>query len=208
MSRSATARLFAALDPSLEVREALAAWARGATAGWGSRAETAHGPSVRVLEARSLHLTLCFLDSRPVAEIEALASALGACAAPVGELSVGAPLLLPPRRPRALAVEIHDRNGELDRLQRALSDALAQASRWEPERRRFKAHITLARMREGFTRTRASAVEQSSLALTPTPQLRFTPEAIVLYRSLLEPTGAIYEAIAACDLAPAGRPAI
>jgi hypothetical protein len=37
--------------------------------------------------------------------------------------------------------------------------------------------------------------------LPPTPQLSFTPGAVVLYRSWLEPQGASYEALATRELA-------
>ena len=54
-------------------------------------------------------------------EIDALAAVPLATETEVGELSVGAPLWLPPRRPRNLAVEIHDDpDGGLERLQREL----------------------------------------------------------------------------------------
>jgi 2'-5' RNA ligase len=206
MSRGATARLFAALDPPAEACEELAAWARAVAAGWSSGTARRPQRPVRVLDARSLHLTICFLGARPVAEIEPLAAALGSCTEPVGELSVGAPLLLPPRRPRALAVEIHDRDGELARLQRDVGHALAGASSWEPEQRRFRAHITLARMRADTTTSsvREGRSAGESPLLPPTPQLRFTVGSIVLYRSWLEPAGATYEAVAVCDLPLAG----
>jgi RNA 2',3'-cyclic 3'-phosphodiesterase len=204
MSRGATARLFAALDPPAEVGEQLAAWARAVAAGWGSGTARRPQRPVRVLDASSLHLTICFLGARPVAEIEPLAAALGSCTARVGELSVGAPLRLPPRRPRALAVEIHDRDGELARLQRDVSDALAGASSWEPEQRRFRAHITLARMLADTTTVRERRSAGEPPLLPPTPQLRFTPGSIILYRSWLDPAGATYEALATCDLPSAG----
>ena len=144
----ATARLFIALDPPPHVGEQLVAWAREALRGAGARAS---GPaSVRVLDPTLLHLTLCFLGSRPVEEIATLGDLLATCASPVGELSIGAPLWLPPRRPRALAVEIHDDpNGGLRALQRTLLEALASRFGFrEPQRRRFRAHVTLARIRE------------------------------------------------------------
>ena len=69
-----------------------------------------------------------------------------ACATEVGELSVGAPLWLPPRRPRALAVEIHDDDGRARRpARRPWQGAAGEAVGWEPERRRFRAHVTVAR---------------------------------------------------------------
>jgi 2'-5' RNA ligase len=202
MSRGATARLFVALDPPEEVCEELAAWARRVAAASGV-AQRTRGPGrpMRVLEARSLHLTLCFLGSRPVSEIDALSGALDSCAEPVGQLSVGAPLWLPPSRPRTLAVEIGDRDGRLARLQRSVARALTGASGWEPERRRFRAHVTVARVRD--------AVPVAHTPLPATPRLSFAPETLVLYRSLLAPAGAEYEAIAVRDLAgpePSPRP--
>jgi 2'-5' RNA ligase len=147
---------------------------------------------MRVLEAHSLHLTLCFLGNRPVTEVDALSGALASCAEPVGELSVGAPLWLPPRRSRSLAVEIGDRDGRLASLQRSLVGALAGASGWEPERRRFRAHVTVARVRD----TMADGHDP----LPPTPRLSFTPDVLALYRSRLAPTGAEYQALATCQL--------
>lgn len=201
MSRGASARLFVAVDPPLRVREELADWARRVAVEARSRS------GLRVLAATSLHLTLCFLGSRPVGEIDRLAAAIGDCDEHASELSVGAPLWLPPRRPRALAVEIHDRDGELARVHERVNGALSTVSGWQPERRRFRPHITLIRVgrgafgtgREGSTRARR---EQP---LPATPWLTFIPEAIVLYRSWLAPDGASYEALARSELTSAAR---
>jgi RNA 2',3'-cyclic 3'-phosphodiesterase len=205
MARGATARLFAAVDPPPEVCEELAEWALEAVADGGSwkarRPRRPHRPP-RPLKADALHLTLCFLGSRPVGEIPELISALSPCAEAVGELSVGAPLWLPPRRPHALAVEIHDRAGALAGLHASVAGALARASDWEPERRRFRPHITVVRMRESPMSARGQTGEPP--LLPPTPQLRFTPESIVLYRSLSAPGGTTYDALASSFLGPAG----
>jgi 2'-5' RNA ligase len=200
MSRARGLRLFVALEVPAEVRSRLVAWARealGATRatafGGGEFASDARPRGVpRVLPADSLHLTLCFLGSRPAEELPGLSAAVAvASAAGVGELSLGAPVWLPPRRPHALAVEVHDEDGRLGTLQRTVSDELAQAGGWEPERRRHRAQITLARLRGG----------ERVQALPATPPLSFTPQALVLYRSQLHPDGARYEALAQHELA-------
>jgi len=204
MTRDATARLFVAVDPPAQVCEGLLGWARTALArlpvgrGRGALAD------MRLLEAEALHVTLCFLGGRPVGEIDAIASALSGCAMEVGELSLGAPLWLPPRRPRALAVEIHDPDGGLTRLHGALREALADATGWQPERRRFKAHITVARMRGRSAGWRRFA-QAGEPPLPATPPLSFTPAAVVLYRSWLSPAGASYQALATCELLAAER---
>ena len=149
-----------------------------------------------------LHLTLCFLGSRPLAEIGAIGSALGVCTVQTGELSVGRPAVASAARPRSLGVAIHDDEGDPRRSARAVRNAVCEAIAWEPERRRFRAHVTLAR-----TRGRPAAgwnLPGGSDRLPATPQLRFAAESVTLYRSWLAPQGASYEALASCDL-PAWR---
>jgi len=193
MSRGATARLFVAVDPPLPVCEELSAWARRAAAAALRHASVHEQEPLRILDPALLHLTLCFLGARPVDEIEELAGAVAECAGGVCELSVGAPVWLPPRRPRSLAVEIHDDDGELARLHARVTAALAGAVAWEPDRRRFRAHVTVARVRGQPSRRRRAPAPDP---LPATPQLRFAAESICLYRSWLAPSGASYEAIA------------
>jgi 2'-5' RNA ligase len=201
MTAGPTARLFVAVDPPEAVGERLGAWGRSAAAALKGHLGRGAAPTLRVLEPSLLHLTLCFLGGRPVGEIESIAAALRTCTGEVGELSVGAPLWLPPRRPQALAVEVQDSAGGLARLQREVSDTIATASSWEAERRRFRAHITVARVRG---RVRSPRGRPSPWpALPATPPARFRPTSVVLYRSWLSPTGARYEAIAARGLAGA-----
>jgi RNA 2',3'-cyclic 3'-phosphodiesterase len=205
MSRGASARLFVAIDPPMRVREELSEWARRVAAE--ARAHGGQRGGLRVLAAASLHLTLCFLGSRPVAEIDALAAAIGACEEHPCELSVGAPLWLPARHPRALAVEVHDREDELARVHTRVSSALSGAGDWQPERRRLRPHITLIRVgRGGFGGARAgSGRVRGEQPLPATPWLSFRPEAIVLYRSWLAPEGARYEALARGELTRAAH---
>jgi RNA 2',3'-cyclic 3'-phosphodiesterase len=219
--RAVTARLFAAVDPPPAVREQLAAWAREVAAALRAQAGAAQDAKLRLLAPETMHVTLCFLGTRPVTEIDALTTALEQCEVPpAGELALGAPLWLPPRNPRSLALEIGDGEGRLERLQRAIVEAFARASAWEPDRRRFRAHVTVARIGRGkpsrsirsgraggWSRGEMGANEgrgEESGArgpfLPPTPQLSFTPGAVVLYRSWLEPQGARYEALATREL--------
>jgi 2'-5' RNA ligase len=193
MTRGASARLFVAAELPEPVRERLVEWAR-LTATTLRRSGGARG-ALRLLDAESLHLTLCFLGSRPVAEIGALGEALGPCAeGPACELGLGAPVWLPPRGPRTLAIEVHDDSGALGALRERVGGALAAVSGWQPERRRFRAHVTVARMRGG------QRGPDGEGPLPPTPRLSFVPPALVLYRSWLDPAGASYEALASCAL--------
>jgi 2'-5' RNA ligase len=196
--RSPTARLFVAIDPPEDVRKQLAEWARSASRAGDDRVRA--NASLRVLDPKLLHVTLCFLGNRPVGEMDLLAEQLAACGGPAGELSLGAPLWLPAQRPRALAVELHDEGGKLARLQAEVVGAVEEVSGWQPNggaragegatkaQRRFHPHITVARMRQGTT--------SYERILPPTPSLSFVPGELVLYRSWLSPEGASYEAVA------------
>jgi len=154
------------------------------------------GAPPRVLDAELLHVTLYFLGNRPTEEIDAIAAQLAACAGPAGDLSLGAPLWLPLRRPRALAVELHDEQGWLARLQRSVVAAYAELGESGPtttprqpgrptKHRHFRPHVTVVRMR-----TNTAPRERT---LPPTPALSFSPNELILYRSWLSPEGANYE---------------
>ncbi len=235
MTRGAEARLFAAVDLPAAVRAELARWARdaassvraasraasdmgaaplpGGRAGRPPATRRSTGGRLRLLEPDTLHVTLCFLGSRPVGEVEALGIALAAACAeapPVGELAFGAPLWLPPRRPRALAVELHDDVAHaLGSLHGSVAAALAAVSdldlaprargaggKGAANRGRFRPHVTVARLRAGDApRLRG---------LPATPPLSFSPRSVSLFRSWLTPTEAVYERLATSALAARG----
>jgi 2'-5' RNA ligase len=178
---SETARLFVAGVLPEAVRAELARWTRGAIAERGG---------VRRMAPQAMHLTLCFLGEQPLACVDELAGVLGSAAeavAALGELSLGAPLWLPPRRPRVLAVAIGDPAGGLGALRAQLAAEIAATIGWDPGSQRFRPHVTVARMR--------SASERPA-AFEPTPQLHFSCDKVVLLRSHLEPAGARYEELA------------
>ena len=190
MKDGSLARLFVAVDLPALVRERLAAWAKSAVSG----AFAGRAAMPRLIAPESMHLTLCFLGNRPTSEIVPLGDAVSACGRVVGELSLGAPLWLPPRRPRALAVEVRDESGALLALKGDVLNALAAVSEADlaAERRRFRPHVTVARLRErGRPRERQ---------LAPTPALAFAPESLALYRSFLARDGARYESLASVGL--------
>ncbi len=185
MRERGRARLFVAVDPPPAIRTELAAWARGAARAGALRPGAG---SLRVLPADLLHVTVCFLGERPAWEIEQIALALRSVEGSAGELALAAPVWLPPRRPRALAVEVAVREPGLDLLREQVFEVLSV----EPEGRRFRPHVTVARMPPHAVPERRE--------LPPTPALSFAPGELVLYRSWLSPKGASYEALASLEL--------
>jgi len=182
LTESFEARLFAAVELPANVRWRLAAWGREVADSLGS----ARSPSgLRVLDRDSLHLTLSFLGSRPAEDIGELAEALGdACeGAPELELALGAPVWLPPRSPRALAIEVREESGALASLKRAVEQALSAE---RSGGRRFRPHVTVARTRAGYR-------PPPGLQMPVTPAVGFEAATVALIRSWLEPQGARYE---------------
>ena len=191
MNGAARTRLFVALELPEQVRAALAAWGAGVAA-------DVHGErALRVLPPESLHVTLCFLGWRDEGHVEAIAAlALGAVpvGAPAPRLALGAPAWLPRRRPRVLAVDLADDGGALAGLQAQVSDALEAGAGFEPEKRPFRPHVTVARVPRG-----ARVSTRDELAV-PAP-LQFAGAAVTLYRSRLSRAGAQYEPLARAELA-------
>jgi 2'-5' RNA ligase len=91
-----------------------------------------------------------------------------------------------------LAVELHDRDGTLTRAQARLSEVLAAGGWYEPEKRPYLPHITVARVAGGG---------RASGDLPPSPVAPdFHAAMVVLYRSRLLRSGARYEAISTVEL--------
>jgi RNA 2',3'-cyclic 3'-phosphodiesterase len=176
-------RLFVAVDLPDPTRRALAGWAA-------ARADEIAG--LRLVPERSLHVTLCFLGWRPASDAGHVGRVALAAAGPVGEVEPTAGAWLPERRPRVLAVDLDDSGGRLAALQARVSEALAAETGNQPEKRPFRAHVTVARVRRG-ERVRP-------VALPDPPAGRFAPSALTLYRSVLQRSGAEYEPLARVEL--------
>ncbi len=139
-------------------------------------------------------MTLCFLGSRPVAQIDAIGTACRSELAGAGSLclELAEPLWLPRRRPGVLAVRLRDAGDRLAAVQSALASALCDGGWYEPERRPFLAHVTVARVGR---RERVLPFE-----LAPLEPLAFTGATVTLYRSRTESSGARYERLASVRL--------
>lgn len=180
-------RLFVALELPDPVRGALVRWR--AESGADSRR------SIRPVALDALHVTLCFLGWRGADEVEAIGSACSVVSAePAPGLALGAPVWLPRRRPRVLAVELDDVDGGVAQVQSALSDALAAGGWYKPEHRPYLAHVTVARVK--------GALRGGGPEFPPPPRLGFDASRVVLYRSRLSPSGAVYEPLTSVELAP------
>ena len=137
------ARLFVALELPEVVRSALVQWAAEAIG---------EVDGARLLDSGALHMTLCFLGEVELSAIDTIWAVVAS------EVARGedewSPLVfepdevrwLPPRRPHVCAVSLRDRDGRAGALQAGLSARLADGGWYAPERRRWLAHVTVARI--------------------------------------------------------------
>jgi 2'-5' RNA ligase len=177
-SRPSRARLFVALDLPEDAREELVAWRERAL---GGRQE------LRLVSPEALHVTLVFLGHLDEAEIPRIASLIEPPAVEPPVLTATGVKPVPPRQPRLFALDLADEGGRTGAIQATVSDALEAAGLYEPEKRPFWPHVTLARVRKG---ARVRGLEVRDPPAEPWPGV-----AVTLYRSRLSRGGARYEAL-------------
>jgi RNA 2',3'-cyclic 3'-phosphodiesterase len=182
------ARLFVALELPDAVREGLQRW----------RDLALSDPTgLRLTPPEFLHATLCFLGWRPVIETDAIRVACSVVAEhPAPQLALGRPIWLPRRRPRVLTVELEDAGQGLARLQSSLSEALEAGGWYQPEKRPYLPHVTVARV-SGSGRAEPARLVRD---LRPPAPLSFRASTVTLYRSRLLRGGARYEPLGSIEL--------
>ena len=199
--KSPRARLFVALDLPHHVLEQLGAWQR----------EELSDEVLRPSRAETLHITLAFLGYHPERSMERIAeAALGFEArAPVVRL-LPDPVPVPRSRPRLYAID--SESDETIALQAEVERRLVDAGFYEPEKRDFWPHLTVARIKQerregGGRRRRSGRPMRVETPPGPLPEALLEPfrgVRVALYRSHLRPTGAEYESVAQLDLPPGG----
>lgn len=189
-------RLFAAVELTDEARGAAAAHAARL------RASLPQGVRVGWEREEKLHLTLKFFGGVEPERAGALSDALARAAAPARPfmLSLEATGVFPtPARPAVLWLGLSDQSGELARLHARLEDECAAAGS-PRERKTFRPHVTLARVRTATHETRRLARQHLELAFAP---LAFRVSEIVLMSSRLGPAGSTYTPLSRHKLAAA-----
>ena len=173
-------RTFVAVDLPEEIRER-ARESRTTLAESGGR--------LSIVDPGNLHITVKFLGEVAPETIEAVIEALRAVRAAPFELTVGCAACNSPRRPRVVWCDITDA-GESAALARQVDDLLEPLG-FTRERRPFRPHVTLARVKEFHP----SLLRQVD-CMPREPLGRFRVESIKLKKSTLTPRGAIYEDLA------------
>jgi 2'-5' RNA ligase len=166
-------RLFLALLLPPATVDAIVAWQDGVLGGVSG---------IRVVPRGNLHVTLAFLGHRPAGELDAIAGALR-------EAAAGAePALLSVRGYRETRsvgmLAFDDESGRAAALAADLHARLEALGVYEPERRRWLPHVTVARFRQ------RPRLRPEPPALEP-----FVPSDAAAFLSRLRPGGAQYEVL-------------
>ena len=188
--KSPRVRLFVALDLPDELREGIFAWGREALA----------DPALRPVAPESLHVTLAFLGHRPQEEVEAIAAVVRERVGPAPWVELLGPEQRPPRgRARLYALPALSPGAEA--LQAGVAQGLAEGGFYEPEKRPFWPHVTVARVRpEGRGSRRPAVVAEPPEKLPEEMSEARICRRMTLYRSELQPTGARYVPLAQVEL--------
>jgi 2'-5' RNA ligase len=193
--KSPRARLFVALDLPDTVRAGIAAWG----------GEELADPALRPVAEESLHITLAFLGFLPEKRIPLLGEIVAGAVAPGPRIELGAPVPRPERgRPRLYALPAASPGAVA--LQAGHEERLVGVGLYEPEKRPFWPHVTVARVsREERGSKRPAPVERAPGALPKDLLQPFDGVRITLYRSQLQPQGAQYTPLAQVELPASGQ---
>ena len=192
-------RLFVALDLLPEVRQAAAEVARELKSS---------GADLKWVKPESMHLTLKFLGETPESQVPDIKEALKEACAGKSALDLaikGCGSFPGQKKPQVVWLGLEGQVDHLRDLAGAIETRLELLG-FPPERRTFKAHLTLGRLRRGPKRggRPGGSVVPLVRAIAAQKEYQgpaFRADNVVLMKSTLRPTGPIYEPLAEFKLA-------
>ena len=183
-------RLFVAAELSDDMRRAVAA------GGDDLRRRLGRRLTARWLPAESLHITVRFIGD--VAD-DSSSGLIRAISAPLRlspfEVRLRLPDLPPSGRPRVIWMALAEGSTDLAALNREMNERLAPLG-FEPERRPYAAHLTMARVKDVARGSQADVRRIILESVSPNATCRVTYATI--FRSFLSSKGARYESLASC----------
>lgn len=182
-------RLFIGVELDDHVKEAAAA------IGESLRREIGQRVDARWVSADNLHITLWFLGEVDESRVE---STIGALNRPFDQVAFdveisGLGAFPPSGPPRVLWLGVSAGSGSLARVHAELTTRLEPIG-YEPERRAYSAHLTIARVKN-ISRGVSAREIRSVLQGRPARAGRCRIEAATVFRSRVSSKGATYEAL-------------
>ncbi len=160
----------------------------------------AYGFSVRWVTTGNIHLTLKFLGGVHEDELDGIAAVLTEAVhgfAPLRLTAAGVGVFPSVKRARVIWVGLSGQLSELSALQRSIEDRLATIG-FPREKRPFSGHLTLGRVKGPIAASRlTTAMEGFRVFASET----FEVDRVVLFKSDLRPTGALYTELRQVTLA-------
>jgi 2'-5' RNA ligase len=156
----------------------------------------------RWISPDSIHLTLKFLGNVPVNQVEQIGQAISrACKSfvPFTISLAGLGCFPNPRRLRVIWVGVGGDLETLLQLQRSVESELNRLG-FEPEKRGFTPHLTLARIRDRARRHEREEMGELISVAQIDAAVSMTVREVGLIRSDLRPSGAVYTRLAAISL--------
>ena len=164
------------------------------------------GAAGRWVRKEGIHLTLKFLGELPSDDLKALYEAVAqACRGrdPFTLAATGLGCFPNSRRPRVIWVGVREETGQLEALQRAIDVELGRLG-FPKEKRAFRPHLTLARVRRRASRAEVEALGRSVAEQDVGELARMQVEGVSVIKSDLRPEGAVYTEIFRASLGEAG----
>lgn len=148
---------------------------------------------VKWVRPQSVHLTLKFLGDTPEDTIGPLAAKVAEAVAscPPVNLNIDGVGVFPNRnKPRVVWLGLGGETRELSNLHKLVECAASEFG-YIPEKRAFKPHLTLGRVRS----SRGKGRLMSELEKTKPRELAIEARELILFKSDLKPSGAVYTAL-------------
>jgi 2'-5' RNA ligase len=163
--------------------------------------------TVRWTRPASIHLTLQFLGEVAPGKVEAISDALrGACAGqPPFRLELKGLGVFPnPGRPRVVWVGVDEPSGALVALKKGVTQALAPLG-FEAEKRAYTPHLTIGRAARHANRSDLADVGTLITGSEVGTLAEVSVDHIRLMKSDLQPSGAVYTALAVVPFGKSGN---
>jgi 2'-5' RNA ligase len=157
-----------------------------------------YGFGVKWVRPQNIHLTLKFLGNIATADTDKIAEALTLAArnCPVVSLAAKGIGVFPnPRRPRVIWAGLKGQVEILENLQQTLDAHLSELG-FARETRAFKSHLTLGRVKGKIAPARMKAAIEK---LKEFESESFEINQVTLFKSDLQPAGAVYTKVQAID---------
>ncbi len=155
--------------------------------------QVACGGAVRWVTPANMHLTLKFLGGISPTKVEPLSQMLQNICQKQSpfEISVSGAGTFPYlQRPRVLWVGLNS-PPDLERLQRRIETVAMQLG-FKREERLFSAHLTIGRVRQQITVPELDRLQKALTQPLVGEMGKFSPSAVILFKSELRPAGALY----------------